>query len=203
MASKSFRDALLRLTPEFGLELDAAVVERFARHFDLLVTWNRKVNLTRIVDPTEAARLHFLESAYLTRLVEPPARLIDVGSGAGFPGVPLACLWPECEVTLVEPATKRAVFLKEVVRALGLERVRVRSERFERAMAGPQTLLVARAVDQFRVLLPEIMAVDAPVVALYSEPDLLSEAASLAPGRAAAQFAIPGANRRFIGVFRA
>ena len=127
MASDAFVAAVRDLAPEFGLALADETVDRFRRHYELLVTWNRKLNLTRIVDPTEAARRHFLESAYLATLVERPGSFVDVGSGAGFPGLPLACMWPESEAILVEPLVKRAVFLKETVRSLGLPRDRRRA----------------------------------------------------------------------------
>lgn len=202
MSRDAFREALRRGAPEFGLDLGPETLDRFAKHFDLLVAWNRKINLTRITDPAEAARRHFLESAYLaTVLRSVPARLVDVGSGAGFPGVPLACLWPETETVLVEPLVKRAVFLKEVASALGLACVTVRNERFAPEHAAATSVLVARALDRFDELLPALLGSDAPVVALFSAPELLADAAALAPDRTPSLWLLPGANHRFIGVF--
>jgi 16S rRNA G527 N7-methylase RsmG len=201
VSNDAFHAALAELTPEFDLALAPALAERFARHFQLLVMWNRKVNLTRIVDPAGAARHHFLESAYLSRVVDAPLRLVDVGSGAGFPGLPLACTWPETETVLVEPSVKRAVFLKEVVRTLGLAHVTVRTEPFAAAVVDDRTLLTARALDGFRGLLPGLMGSSAPRIALFSEPELLAEAAALAPDRSARMVPLPGAERRMIGLF--
>jgi 16S rRNA (guanine527-N7)-methyltransferase len=201
LSSDAFREALVEAAPEYGVDLSAETIERFARHFELLVVWNRKVNLTRILEPRESARRHFLESAFLAAVVEAPQRLVDVGSGAGFPGVPLACIWPEAETLLVEPLVKRAVFLKEVVHALGLERVKVRNARFSSEMAGRDALLVARAVDRFDTLLPTLLGSEARQVALFSEPDLLASASALAGDRSGRTVPIPAATRRCIGLF--
>jgi 16S rRNA (guanine527-N7)-methyltransferase len=201
VSSGEFRGALETLAPEFDVDLSAEAVGRFTRHYELLVAWNRKINLTRITEPVEAARRHFLESAFLTRVVEAPARLVDVGSGAGFPGLVLACLWPEIEAVLVEPSPKRSVFLKEAIRALGLARVAVRAEPFAPSQVDDQTLLTARALDGFRGLLGALVGSTAPIVALFSEPDLLAAAGRAAPDRRARLVPIPGADRRLVGLF--
>jgi 16S rRNA (guanine(527)-N(7))-methyltransferase RsmG len=200
VASDAFVAALRTRAPEFALELTDETIERFRRHYDLLVTWNRKLNLTRITDPDEAARRHFLESAYLTTLVDRPATFVDVGSGAGFPGLPLACMWPESEAILVEPLVKRAVFLKEVVRALDLPHVRVINRQFDPSQVPDGALVTSRALDGFRALLPLFLEAPAATVALFTEPDLLDYAESLAPERYAERHPLPGADRRYVGL---
>lgn len=202
MSETAFREAVVRHAGEYGLELSDRLVDRFSRHFELLITWNRKVNLTRITEPTEAARRHFLESAFLSTLTKAPARFVDVGSGAGFPGMPLACVWIETSVVLVEPLLKRAIFLKEVVRALDLPHVEVRNRPFVAGDVDSETLLMARALDRFDDLLPILVSSQAKTVALFSEPDLLRRAETLAPDRAASLTALPGSERRFVGIFR-
>jgi 16S rRNA (guanine527-N7)-methyltransferase len=201
VASSPIVDACRSLAPEYGLELSDAVLERFDRHFELLRTWNRKLNLTRILDPEEAARRHFLESAVLTRLVERPALLVDVGSGAGFPGLPLACVW-ECETLLVEPLVKRSVFLKEAARACGLERVRVVARPFAPEMVPPGSLLVARALDRFTELLPLLFASPAAPIALFSEPSLLESAASRFASGLFHLHPLPASDRRAVAIYR-
>lgn len=202
MSEAAFREAIVSHASEYGLDLSDRAIGRFARHYALLVAWNRKINLTRITEPDEAARRHFLESAFLTTLVDAPERLVDVGSGAGFPGVPLACVWPETPVVLVEPLLKRAIFLKEVAHALELPRVEVRNRPFDPRDVDDRTLLVARALDGFDVLLPGLVTSSAKDVALFSEPDLLGRAGVLASNRAATLVALPGAERRIVGLFR-
>lgn len=202
MNKLAFRSALVSQAPEYGLELSEGVVEQFCEHYELLVTWNRKVNLTRITDPVEAARHHFLEAAFLSRILDTaPARIVDVGSGAGFPGIPLACMFPRTPTVLVEPLVKRVVFLKEVVRKLELERVEVRNTVFSSDIVDADTLLVARALDGFRALLPSLITSPAGVVALFSEPDLLESARLLAPDRSSRVAELPGSDRRKVGLF--
>ena len=99
-------------------------------HYRLLLRWNQKINLTRITSLQDAVRYHYCESLYLaTRLPEGPLRLVDIGSGAGFPGIPVAVYRPECTVDLVESHQRKAVFLREAVR--GLTNVRVIARRAE------------------------------------------------------------------------
>ena len=93
-------------------------------HYHLLLRWNQKINLTRITSLQDAVRYHYCESLYLaTRLPEGPLRIVDIGSGAGFPGVPVAIYRPECTIHLVESHQRKAVFLREAARALANVRV--------------------------------------------------------------------------------
>ena len=105
---------LLRL--EFGPygSLTDLQVSQLKRHYDLLCQWNQKINLTRIVDLKESVRLNYCESLFLAQALPPgPLRIIDVGSGAGFPGIPVAVFRPECAVDLVESHLRKAAFLRE------------------------------------------------------------------------------------------
>lgn len=188
----------------FGLKLDPSVVDQFSEHYELLVAWNRKLNLTRIVEPDEAARFHFLESAYLSTLIASPAaaegRIVDVGSGAGFPGLPLACVWKDCEVVLVEPSAKRAVFLKEAIRKLGLRSVAVLNKRFSPDLMKGSDVLVTRALDGLEKELKAIVTSSASIVVLYTDPTMLELAQRFSGEREAAIFEIPGSNNRRIGL---
>jgi 16S rRNA (guanine527-N7)-methyltransferase len=84
-----------------------------------MLRWNRRLNLTRIVHPEEAVRQHYVESLFLGTLLPAGAfSIADIGSGPGFPGIPLAVLRPECQVTLVESHQRKAVFLREATRDL-------------------------------------------------------------------------------------
>jgi len=88
-------------------------------HYRLLLRWNRKINLTRITSLQDAVRYHYCESLYLaTRLPEGQLRVVDIGSGAGFPGIPVAIYRPELSVDLVESHQRKAVFLREASRGL-------------------------------------------------------------------------------------
>jgi 16S rRNA (guanine527-N7)-methyltransferase len=127
---RDFEAALWGVASELGLDLDAATVARFVSHYALLIRWNRRVNLTRIDDPRDAAIRHFGESLFVAKETGVQAgTVLDVGSGAGFPGLPLAAWRQSCRVTLLEPVMKKAVFLREVSR--DLPNVQVRQARLE------------------------------------------------------------------------
>lgn len=99
-------------------------------HYRLLLRWNQKINLTRITSLQDAVLYHYCESLFLaTRLPAGPLRIVDIGSGAGFPGIPVAIYRPECAVDLVESHQRKAVFLREAVRKL--TNVRVLAQRAE------------------------------------------------------------------------
>lgn len=122
-------EALLGKRPD-GFPAAEQVLERAAVWLSLLFRWNDRVNLTSIGDPLEAAERLFWEAApALTYLDDRP--LLDIGSGAGFPGVALKILRPRLPVTLLEPRRKRAIFLREAIDACGLEGIEVREERLE------------------------------------------------------------------------
>ncbi len=119
-------------------------------HFALLNRWNRTLNLTSVRDMKDAVTRHYGESLFLAaHLPEKCASVADLGSGAGFPGIPMAVLRPECTVTLIESHQRKAVFLKEATRHLG--NVRVLAKRAE-AMEGRFDWLVSRAVAPKEVL---------------------------------------------------
>ncbi|HWQ03191.1 MAG TPA: 16S rRNA (guanine(527)-N(7))-methyltransferase RsmG, partial [Candidatus Nitrosotenuis sp.] len=103
-------------------------------YLELLFNWNRKINLTAVKTPVQAITRHFGESIFAATLL-PMNRgvLVDVGSGAGFPGLALKLACPQLEVNLLEPSLKKCAFLAEVTRTLQLEGVQILSERSERA----------------------------------------------------------------------
>ena len=113
-----FRDILLRRVSEF-CQLSVVQLEQLEQHYELMVRWNKTINLTRIEGVEEAVNRHYAESLYLgANLPAGPLTIADVGSGAGFPGFPIAVLRPECMVTLIESHKRKAVFLKEASRSL-------------------------------------------------------------------------------------
>ena len=115
------RALLSRCAAGFGVEVDAALAERFDTYARLLVEWNEKMNLTAITDPTGIAVKHFADSLTAAPLLPPgEISLIDVGTGAGFPGVPLALLRGDIRLTLLDSLNKRLTFLDELCRALAL-----------------------------------------------------------------------------------
>jgi len=125
--------ALARDAERVGVHLDAATLSLCERYADLLIERNTTMNLTAITAPADIATKHFLDSftAVAVRTWNGRERIIDVGSGAGFPGLALRLALPKARVTLVESMGKKARFLEEVTGALGLDGVEVRNERAE------------------------------------------------------------------------
>jgi 16S rRNA (guanine527-N7)-methyltransferase len=124
-----FRD-LLRDRLRGIAELTDEQAEALESHYNLLVLWNRTLNLTAIRNLPEAVERHYGESIFLAaRLPAAPLRIADVGSGAGFPGLPVAVYRPDCMITLIESHQRKAVFLMEAAR--GLANVRVLARRAE------------------------------------------------------------------------
>ena len=114
-------------------------------HFELLARWNRTLNLARIRDRAEAIERHYNESLFLARRLPAGALPIaDIGAGAGFPGLPLAVVRPDCAVTLIESHQRKAVFLREASR--GLPNVRVFAGRAEDCCGSRLDWAVSRAV---------------------------------------------------------
>ena len=119
-------DALQQTAAEWGLSLGEHQLAQFAAYADELAAWNARVNLTAILEPHEIVRRHFLDALSIARYWrESPTSLIDIGSGAGFPGLPLKILLPDLRLTLVESIGKKTSFLTHIAIVLGLEQVQV------------------------------------------------------------------------------
>lgn len=115
----SFARVLERAARKSGVALSEPVLEACVRHFELLRSWNATHNLTRLVEHEDAARLHYLDCLAPLLGRGAPASYIDVGSGAGFPGLMAALAWPEARGVLVEPSRKRGSFLQLAAAAMG------------------------------------------------------------------------------------
>ena len=115
------RDMLKEYAAGFGVTLDTAQLDAFDRYAALLVEWNAKMNLTAITEPQEIVIKHFVDSLSLLSLCPIPqgARLVDVGTGAGFPSVPLKIARPDLHLTLLDSLNKRITFLQELSQSLG------------------------------------------------------------------------------------
>ncbi|MCZ2149318.1 MAG: 16S rRNA (guanine(527)-N(7))-methyltransferase RsmG [Bryobacterales bacterium] len=135
------------LVEELGPELAPSYEQGslLEAHYQALLKWNRVLNLTRITELRWAVRRHYGESLFLGSHLPPgPLRVADIGSGGGFPGIPVAIVRPEVEVTLVESHQRKAVFLRESTRRL--PNVRVASIRSEALHEGSFDWMVSRAV---------------------------------------------------------
>ena len=155
----------------FITHLSEDQLQQISTYLDLLLKWNARINLTSVRDPQEILTRHFGESFFLAHQVfsdDPMNRpsdepiIFDLGSGAGFPGLPLAIYAPDAKITLLESQNKKATFLKEVARALTLANVNVFSGRAEtyaaqaREKSWPPAadVVTLRAVEKFSQSLP-------------------------------------------------
>jgi len=147
---------ITQATSQFGISLASDQVAMVREYIHLLLKWNQSISLTTVTDPEEILSRHFGESMFAAK-VRPVenCRLADVGTGPGFPGLPLKILVPSLKLILIESNKKKYAFLSEVVRTLGLKEVEVLPERFEqiRPETLPVHLVSARALGEFKELL--------------------------------------------------
>lgn len=178
---------LASLLAPFIAELSAAQLAQISTYIDILFRWNRKLNLTAVRRPEEIVTRHFGESLFAARRLFPSPlveeTVIDVGSGAGFPGLPLKIYAPQLRLTLVESQARKATFLKEVARALELRDVEVIAGRAEELEARGQVVTL-RAVERYQRVLPVAARLVVPTgrLALLVGAAQAADAAKLLPG---------------------
>ena len=143
----------MTLLKEFGL--NEQQISKFQRYLELLLEWNEKFNLTAITDKDEIEEKHFIDSIELVKFFDVKNKtLLDVGSGAGFPGIPLAIVEPTLSITLLESNGKRVSFLREVAKELELKNVEIIQGRSEELGTREKyDIVTARAVKELNVLL--------------------------------------------------
>jgi len=151
--------AIAELLIPYLPNIPSGLLPQLSLYLDLLLKWNARTNLTAIRDPEEIVRRHFGESLFAARHLDPgTTTLLDFGSGAGFPGLPIALLRSEIAVTLAESQNKKATFLREVIRTLNLA-TEVWPNRVEAMPASRRFDVVAlRAVDDMETALPAAIA---------------------------------------------
>jgi 16S rRNA (guanine527-N7)-methyltransferase len=157
----------------------APVVAQLAVYLDLLLKWNARTNLTAIRDPREIVARHFGESVFTATQLPAFETLLDFGSGAGFPGLPIQLMCPQARVTLAESQNKKASFLREVVRTLGLK-TEIWAARVEEMPA-------SRLFD-----VVTLRAVDNPDAALVAAKARLAPGGTLASLTARPEAGVPG-----------
>jgi 16S rRNA (guanine527-N7)-methyltransferase len=168
------------LEPFLEPSLPPSTLDQISTYIDLLLRWNARINLTAIRNPEEIVTRHFGESFFLASHLFPksgtdhrplttdhrPPRVLDIGSGAGFPGLPLKLWAPHIHLTLVESNNKKATFLREVARALTLTNINVITDRAEVLAARPDfprtEVVTLRAVEHFDEILPQAVTLLAP-----------------------------------------
>ena len=150
---------LEKAASEYGVELSEKQLQQFQRYYELLIEWNEKINLTAITEPQEVAVKHFIDSvsAWDEKRFEGAKSIIDVGTGAGFPGIPLKIFQPQLKLVLLDSLNKRIKFLQTVVDELQLDNVECIHARAEEGAKNPKLrenfdIAVSRAVARLPVL---------------------------------------------------
>ena len=173
---EEFVTALTSALADYQIDgVSEAQQAQLVAHYRMMLAWNRRTNLTRITGPDEAARLHYADSLAGGRFVGAAQTLLDIGSGAGFPAIPLAVLRPDLRVTALEANQKKSLFLAEARDALGLANVDIKTARVESFDLSAFDLLTSRALDRADEVLPRTIAglVARQRFMLYCAPDLL------------------------------
>ena len=160
MSRQDPRTLLLNGAHCLGLDLTEGQVEEFLVYLEALKSWNQRINLTSLTSSTDIIERHFLDSLMGTQCFRPSAglKVMDIGTGAGFPGFPIKLYYPTILLTLVEPAHKKAAFLHKLNGSLRLEGVTIRTETVERLKEDTESrkaydILVLRAFTKPRASL--------------------------------------------------
>lgn len=149
------KNEFIEILKNDGIQVSNKQLDQFEKYKSLLLEWNEKMNLTSITEEEEIWQKHFYDSVYPFIKLD-FKNLCDVGSGAGFPGIPVKILFPEIELNMVEPLKKRCTFLKEVVKQLELKNVNIydlRAEDFAKEHRESFEVVSARAVARLTILL--------------------------------------------------
>lgn len=154
-----FRDVLTQSANEYGLQLTEQQIDNYNSYFETLIEWNEKINLTAITDPQDVAIKHMIDSlsCYNEEIFKKGSAVIDVGTGAGFPGLPLKIYRPDIKLTLFDSLNKRILFLQAVAEQLGINDISFVHSRAEDGGKSKQfrekyDIAVSRAVARLNVL---------------------------------------------------
>jgi 16S rRNA (guanine527-N7)-methyltransferase len=153
------RNLLMEGAKAFGVDLDEETVEAFALFFNELMKWNRKINLTAIRTEREVITKHFLDSLSVHPHLPKSSSVLDMGSGAGFPGIPLRMVDSTLQITLIDSVRKKVDFQRHIIRALGLKGVeaihgRVQDREILQRMEGRFDRVISRAFADLQIFLP-------------------------------------------------
>ena len=131
MKKEEFFEQMQEKSMDLGVRFLVEQTEQFFEYMNLLIEWNEKMNLTSIIEPEEIILKHFIDSITILKEIEDNSKVVDVGTGAGFPGIPLSIMNPTLKITLVDSLNKRLIFLQEVVNKLNLKNVEIVHARAE------------------------------------------------------------------------
>lgn len=162
MEKEEWKQELRKQSQELFIELDENKQEKFYNYMQLLIQWNEKMNLTAIIEPKEVLQKHFVDALTILPYLEKNIKMIDVGTGAGFPGIPVKIAEDTIEITLLDALNKRLNFLNEVIRTLELSKIETLHLRAEEAGKSKKLreqfdVAVSRAVAPLSVLVEYLL----------------------------------------------
>jgi len=131
MDKKEFEKDIMEKAKKIDIELTEKQVNQFYKYMELLLEWNEKINLTAITDCKEIILKHFIDSLTISKYIKENQSLVDVGTGAGFPGIPLKIVREDIEITLLDSLNKRINFLNEIINELELKNIKTIHARVE------------------------------------------------------------------------
>ena len=131
MDIKDFSELMIDYGKEINIVFTEEQLQKFYQYMNLLIEWNEKINLTAIVEPKEIILKHFIDSLTIIKYIEPNKSVIDIGTGAGFPGIPVKIMREDLDITLLDSLNKRIHFLNEVIQKLELKNITAIHARIE------------------------------------------------------------------------
>ena len=131
MDKKIFFEKIQENSKVLGFNFSVEQLEKFYKYMNLLIEWNEKMNLTAITEPNDIILKHFIDSITINKYIENNAKVVDVGTGAGFPGIPLSIIRTDLQITLVDSLNKRLIFLQEIKKELELKNIDIVHARVE------------------------------------------------------------------------
>ncbi len=131
MDIQEFSDLMIEYGKEINIVFTEEQLQKFYQYMNMLIEWNEKINLTAIVEPKEIIIKHFIDSLTIVKFIEQDKFVIDIGTGAGFPGIPIKIVRQDLNITLLDSLNKRINFLNEVINNLGLKNITAIHARIE------------------------------------------------------------------------
>jgi len=197
-----FAAEILTQLPRFALSLGASEVSSLARYLAELDLWRRRTNLTGPLSGQELVT-HSLESAFGTKLISHGARVLDIGSGAGLPGIPLAITGPSLTIALLEPRSLRAAFLRHVVQTVPMRNADVVEERIEKLAGRQYEVATTRALGNIPRLIggAEFLVGGGALLSWTTEPQALAQSLEKAFSLETVH-PVPDSRRRVLALFR-
>ena len=173
MEENEFKEKMQEKSKILGFDFSVEQISKFYKYMNMLIKWNEKINLTAIIEPNEIVLKHFIDSLTIYKDIPNKSSVVDVGTGAGFPGIPLAIMNESLKITLVDSLNKRLIFLQEVINELNLKDNVIlygyKDKEFIREKLNDMSLYLMTSYEEsFGLVLLEAAAFGIPAIAFSS-----------------------------------